>query len=111
MVAEHGGLQIVDALVLLVMEEIIGVIRRIPHERIRQRIVEKKLIRVSQCSRVSPAGNPVDMPVVTQRQVPMIQNVQKTVDEPQFVDKTVDAPVVVAHQPVLVDAEAFLPIL
>ena len=43
------------------------------------------------------------MPVVTQRRVPMILIVQKTI---QHVDKIVDAPVVVAHQPVPVGAEA-----
>ena len=37
----------------------------------------------------------VDMPVVTQGQVPMIPNVQKTVEvlQIQYVDKIVDAPV------------------
>ena len=51
-----------------------------------------------------------DMPVVTQRQVPLIPNVQKTVEVPQiqYVDKIVEAPVVVTHQPVPVDAEELL---
>ena len=57
-----------------------------------------------------PGDRYVDMPVVIQRQVPMIPNMQKTVEVPQiqYVDKIVEAPVVVTHQPVPVDAEALL---
>ena len=53
---------------------------------------------------------PCDMPVAMPRQTPMIQRVQKTVEVPkiQNVDKIVEAPVVVTHQPVPVEAEAFL---
>ena len=60
------------------------------------------------CQRVQFSDRVVDVSVVTRRPVPMILNVQKTVEVPQiqFVDKIVDAPVVVAHQPVPVDAEA-----
>ena len=41
MVAEPGASQIVDALIPPVTEEIIDVVRRIPHERIRQCILEE----------------------------------------------------------------------
>ena len=53
---------------------------------------------------------PCDMPVAMPRHTPMIQRVQKTVEVPQiqYVDNTVEAPVVVIHQPVPVEAEAFL---
>merc|ERR1712064_178886 len=38
----------------------------------------------------------VDIPVVAQRQIPMVQTVQKTVEIPQlqYIDKVVDVPVV-----------------
>ena len=49
----------------------------------------------------------VDMPVVVQRQVPMIPNLQKTVEVPQiqYVDKIVDAPVAVTQPSVPAEAE------
>ena len=49
----------------------------------------------------------VDKPVVVQRQVPMIPNMQKTVEVPQiqYVDKIVDAPVAVTQPSVPAEAE------
>ena len=49
----------------------------------------------------------VNMPVVAQRQVPMIPNVQKTVEVPQiqYVDKIVDAPVVARVEDVSVGTQ------
>ena len=42
----------------------------------------------------------VDIPVVVQRQVPMVQKVQKTLEVPQlqFIDKVVDIPVVAQRE-------------
>ena len=52
--------------------------------------------KIVEMPKVQSSDGEVDMPVVTQRQVPMIPNVQKTVEVPQiqYVDKIVDAPVV-----------------
>ena len=52
--------------------------------------------KIVEMPKVQSSDGEVDMPVVTQRQVPMILNVQKTVEVPQiqYVDKIVDAPVV-----------------
>ena len=57
--------------------------------------------------RVQFPDQEVNMSVVTQRQVPMIPNVQKTVEVPQiqYVDKTVDAPVVARVEDVSVEAQ------
>ena len=45
-------------------------------------------------------GKIVDVPVATQRQVPTIQTVQKTVEVPQvqFLDRMVDVPFVMQRQ-------------
>merc|ERR1711945_75660 len=42
----------------------------------------------------------VDIPVVAQRQIPMVQTVQKTIEIPQmqYIDKVVDVPVVQVMQ-------------
>ena len=52
--------------------------------------------KIVEMPKVQFSDGEVDMPVVTQSQVPMISNVQKTVEVPQiqYVDKIVDAPVV-----------------
>ena len=50
MVPKPGASQIVDALIPLVMEEIIEAVRRIPHERIRQRIVEETVRADTSCA-------------------------------------------------------------
>ena len=50
MVPKPGASQIVDALIPLVMEEIIEAFRRIPHERIRQRIVEETVRADTSCA-------------------------------------------------------------
>ena len=49
----------------------------------------------------------VDMPVITQRQAPMIPNVQKTLEVPQiqYIDKIVDAPVVARSEDVSVGTQ------
>ena len=50
MVPKPGASQIVDALIPPVMEEIIEAVRRIPHERIRQRIVEETVRADTSCA-------------------------------------------------------------
>ena len=62
MVAERGSSQIVDALIPPVMEEIIEAVRRIPHERIGQRIVEETVKDVPEVDQGQPTfeGQPKD---------------------------------------------------
>ena len=57
--------------------------------------------------RCQSSDGEVDMPVVAQRQVPMIPNVQKTVEVPQiqYIDKIVDAPVVARSEDVSVGTQ------
>ena len=60
------------------------------------------------CCNARCTQNAVAMPKVQFSDVPVILNVQQKVEVPQvrYIDKIVDAPIVVALQPVPVDAEA-----
>ena len=94
-----GKTQVTIECVPQVVDEIIEVVRQIPHERIQQRTVEQivhvsvaqvveemaGVVQIIPQERVSKRiiDRIVDVPVVMQRQVPIIQTVQKTVEVPQ----------------------------
>ena len=63
--------------------------------------------KIVEMPKVQSSDGEVDMPVVAQRQVPMVPNVQKTVEVPQiqYVDKIVDAPVVARSEDVSVGTQ------
>ena len=99
-----GKTQVTIEYVPKVVDEIIEVVRLIPQERVQKRTVEQivhvpvpqvveeiaEVVQIIHQERISKRviDRIVDVPVVTQRQVPTIQTVQKTVKvlHVQFLD-------------------------
>ena len=89
------------------MEKTTEVVKHTPQERTQNRTVEQTIdvpvlqiqetVEVPQIQFIDKA---VDVPVVVQRQVPIVQMVQKTVEVPQAqsTDKVMNAPVIMQRQ-------------
>ena len=85
---KHTTEEIIDILVPHVMEKTIEVVNLIPQEQVQNHRVEQFIDKA------------VDVPIIVQRQVPIVQKVQKTVEvfQTQFINKVVDVPVHMQRQ-------------